>query len=158
VFAIGLSGGTSLGSYARRGLYATGGFVDESLYDSYKSVIRQSSFVLRGYAPGQFVGTAYNLLNAEYRFPLIYADRGLSTLPIFLRTLSGVLFFDYGGAYFKLEPGKPFQQLHASVGGELWLDAVTSYFLQSNLRLGVARGLDHDAPGYQTYAVIVSGF
>jgi len=158
VLAIGLSGGTSLGSYARRGLYSTGGFVDESLYDSYNSVIRQSSFVLRGYAPGQFVGTAYNLLNAEYRFPLIYADRGLSTLPIFLRTLSGVLFFDYGGAYFKLEPGKPFQQLHASVGGELWLDAVTSYFLQSNLRLGVARGLDHDAPGYQTYAVIVSGF
>jgi WD40-like Beta Propeller Repeat len=158
VLALGLSGGTSLGSYSRRGLYSTGGFVDASLYDEYNSVVRQSAFVLRGYAPGQFVGTAYNLLNAEYRFPLIYADRGLSTLPVFLRTLSGVLFFDLGGAYNKLDPNHPFQVLHPSIGGELWVDAVTGYFIQSNLRLGLARGLDHFADGFQTYAVLVSGF
>ncbi len=158
VLALALSGGTSLGSYARRGLYSTGGFVDESLYDSYTSEIRQSAFVLRGYAPGQFIGTSYNLLNAEYRLPLLYADRGLSTLPIFLRTLSAVLFFDYGGAYNQIDPQKPFDQFHASIGGELWLDAITAYFMQSNLRLGIARRLDHDSPGYQSYAVIVSGF
>jgi hypothetical protein len=158
VLALALSGGTSTGSYVRRGLYSTGGFVDESLYDSYNSVIRQSGFVLRGYAPTQFIGTSYNLLNAEYRLPLIYADRGLSTLPIFLRTISGVLFFDYGGAYYQVDPKKPFDAFHGSIGAELWLDAITAYFLQSNLRLGVAHGLDHDAPGYQTYAVLVSGF
>ncbi|MEI9937166.1 MAG: hypothetical protein WDO69_08060 [Pseudomonadota bacterium] len=158
VLALALSGGTSTGSYVRRGLYATGGFVDESLYDSYNSVVRQSAFVLRGYAPAQFIGTSYNLLNAEYRFPVIYADRGLSTLPIFLRTITGVLFFDYGGAYSKIDPNEPFDQFHGSVGAELWLDAITAYFMQSNLRLGVAHGLDHEAHGFQTYAVIVSGF
>jgi hypothetical protein len=158
VLALALSGGTSTGSYVRRGLYATGGFVDESLYDSYSSVIRQSAFVLRGYAPAQFIGTSYNLLNAEYRFPLIYADRGLSTLPIFLRTVSGIVFFDYGGAYSKIDPNKPFEQFHASVGAELWLEAVTSHILYTNLRLGIARGLDEHAQGTQTYAVIVSGF
>jgi hypothetical protein len=158
VLALALSGGTSTGSYVRRGLYATGGFVDESLYDSYNSVFRQSAFVLRGYAPAQFIGTSYNLLNAEYRLPLLYADRGLSTLPIFLRTLSGVLFFDYGGAYSKIDPEKPFDQFHASVGAELWIDAITAYFLQTNLRLGIAKGLDDEAQGYQTYAVIVAGF
>ncbi|MEI9952009.1 MAG: hypothetical protein WDO74_24240 [Pseudomonadota bacterium] len=158
VLAFALSGGTSTGSYVRRGLYSTGGFVDESLYDSYNSVIRQSPFVLRGYAPGQFIGTSFNLLNVEYRFPLLYADRGLSTLPIFLRTLSGVLFFDYGGAYTQIDPQKPFDQFHPSIGAELWFDAITAYFMQSNLRLGVAHGLDHYAPGYQTYAVIVSAF
>jgi len=158
VLALALSGGTSTGSYVRRGLYATGGFVDQSLYDSYNSVIRQSAFVLRGYAPGQFIGTSYNLLNVEYRLPIIYADRGLSTLPIFLRTVSGVLFFDYGGAYSQIDPNKPFAQFHGGIGAELWLDTITSYFIQSNLRLGVAHGLDHDSPGYQTYAVIVSGF
>jgi hypothetical protein len=158
VLALALSGGTSLGTYSRRGLYTTGGFVDASLYDEYNSVIRQSAFVLRGYAPGQFVGTAYNLLNAEYRFPLLYADRGLSTLPVFLRTLSGTVFFDLGGAYNKLDPNHPFQVLHGSVGAELWIDAVTGYFIQSNLRLGVARGLDGYAAGLQTYAVLVSGF
>ncbi|MEO7036928.1 MAG: hypothetical protein ABI548_23465 [Polyangiaceae bacterium] len=158
VLALGLSGGTSLGTYSRRGLYSTGGFVDASLYDEYNSVIRQSAFVLRGYAPGQFIGTAYNLLNAEYRFPLLYADRGISTLPVFLRTLSGVVFFDYGGAYNSLDPSHPFRALHGSVGAELWIDAITGYFIQSNLRVGLARGLDSDAPGFQTYAVIVSGF
>jgi len=158
VLALALSGGTSTGSYVRRGLYSTGGFVDESLYDSYNSVIRQSAFVLRGYAPGQFIGTSYNLLNAEYRVPLLYADRGLSTLPVFLRTLSGVLFFDYGGAYSKLDPNDLFDQFHGSVGAELWVDAVTAYFIQTNLRLGIAHPLDHGNPSYQTYAVIVSGF
>jgi len=158
VLALGLSGGTSTGSYVRRGLYSTGGFVDESLYDSYNSVIRQSPFVLRGYAPGQFIGTSYNLLNVEYRFPLLYADRGLSTLPVFLRTLSGVLFFDYGGAYNKVDPNDLFDQFHGSIGAELWVDAITAYFLQSNLRLGIAHPLDHNNPSIQTYAVIVSGF
>jgi hypothetical protein len=158
VLALALSGGTSTGSYVRRGLYATGGFVDESLYDSYNSVIRQSAFVLRGYAPGQFIGSSYNLLNVEYRLPLLYADRGLSTLPIFLRTVSGVLFFDYGGAYNKIDPNDPFEQFHPSIGAELWIEAVTSYFLHTNLRLGVARGLDKYNQGIQTYAVLVSGF
>jgi hypothetical protein len=158
VLALGLSGGTSLGSYAKRGLYSTGGFVDQSLYDEYNSVIRQSAFVLRGYRPQQFIGTAYNLLNLEYRFPLLYADRGISTLPVFLRTLSGVVFFDYGGAYNDIDRQHPFRVFHPSVGGELWVDAVTGYFLQSNLRLGLARGLDASANGFQSYAVIVSGF
>jgi WD40-like Beta Propeller Repeat len=158
VLALGLSGGTSLGTYAKRGLYSTGGFLERSLYDEYNSVIRQSSFVLRGYRPAQFIGTAYNLLNLEYRFPLLYADRGLSTLPIFLRTLSGVVFFDYGGAYNSVDPDHPFRVFHPSVGGELWVDAITGYFLQSNLRLGLARGLDDQAVGWQSYAVVASGF
>jgi hypothetical protein len=158
VLALALSGGTSLGSYSRRGLYSTGGFVNDSLYDQFNNVLRQSSFVLRGYKPGQFVGTAYNLLNAEYRFPIWYADRGLSTLPVFLRTVSGVLFFDYGGAYNKLDDNHPFNAFHGSLGGELWIDGVTDYFVQNNLRVGVARRLDGDHSGYQTYAVLVAGF
>jgi len=158
VLALALSAGSSVGTYPRRGLYSTGGFVDESIFSTYNSVIRQSAFVLRGYEPGQFVGQAYNLLNAEYRFPILYADRGLSTLPIFLRTLSGTLFFDYGGAYDTIDPHHPFKLFHPSVGGELWIDTVTGYFLENNLRLGVARGLDAEAPGFKFYGVIVSGF
>lgn len=158
VLALALSGGTSTGSYVRRGLYSTGGFVDEPLFDSYNSVLRQSAFVLRGYAPGQFIGTSYNLLNVEYRAPLLYADRGLSTLPVFLRTVSGVVFFDYGGAYSQIDRNDLFDQLHGSVGAELWVDAVTAYFLTTNLRLGIAHPLDKNNPAYRTYAVIVAGF
>ncbi len=160
VLALALSGGTSLGSYTRRGLFSTGGYLNQSLYDEYNSVTRQSAFVLRGYQPGQFVGTAYSLLNAEYRFPILYADRGISTLPIFLRTLTGVLFFDYGGAYDYNSLGSqhPFNVFHGSLGGELWVDGVTSYFLENNLRLGYAHRLGKDFPGHQLYAVLVAGF
>jgi WD40-like Beta Propeller Repeat len=158
VLALALSGGTSLGSYSRRGLYSTGGFVNDSLYDQFNSVVRQSSFVLRGYKPGQFIGTTYNLLNTEYRFPIWYADRGLSTLPAFLRTVSGVVFFDYGAAYDKLDDDHPFNAFRGSVGGELWIDGVTSYFIRNNLRFGVARRLFNGESGYQTYAVLVAGF
>ncbi len=77
-----------------------------------------------------------------------------------------MLFFDYGGAYTYGNQGNsqiagnrhPFSVFHGSVGGELWIDGVTGYFLQNNLRLGYARRLDADDPGYQTYAVLVAGF
>jgi WD40-like Beta Propeller Repeat len=172
VLALAFSGATATGSYARRGLYSTGGYSDVPLLDAYLSILRdgtplfnffrnavpQSPFVLRGYAPGQFIGEAYNLLNAEYRFPIWYADRGLSTLPAFLRTVSGTVFFDYGGAYDQIDPHHPFLQFHPSTGAELWIETVLGYAVGSNLRLGVARGLDSKAPPTQTYAVLSSAF
>ncbi|HEY2408564.1 MAG TPA: DPP IV N-terminal domain-containing protein [Polyangiaceae bacterium] len=158
VLALGLTGASAIGTYAERGLYSTGGFVDQPIFDSYRSGLLQSSFVLRGYAPQQFIGQSYNLTNVEYRFPIWYADHGISTLPLFLRTLSGTLFFDYGGAYDAIDPKKPFALMHAGVGGELWIDALLGYAIASNLRLGIARGLDAAAPGWMRYAVLASTF
>ncbi len=158
VLALALSGGAAVGTYPRYGLYSTGGFADHPPFDVFTSGLRQSSFVLRGYEPGQFVGGQYNLLNAEYRFPLLYADRGLSTLPLFLRTISGALFADYGGAFNQLDLEDPLASYHLGVGGELWFDLVLGYYAATNLRLGVARGLDDVAPGLMTYFVASSAF
>ncbi len=69
VVALALSGGTSLGSYGRNGLYSTGGYLNESLYDEYNNVLRQSPFVLRGYRPGQFVGTGVQPIERRIPFP-----------------------------------------------------------------------------------------
>ena len=77
----------------RRGLFAVGGYADMPLLDSFRNNLRQSAFRLRGYAPQQFYGSDFNLLNVEYRAPLWYADRGVSTLPIFLRSLAGAVFY-----------------------------------------------------------------
>lgn len=159
VLAVGLSGGTAGGTYPRRGLYSIGGFADLPLLDSFRSNLRQSGFRLRGYKPGQFAGNDFNLLNVEYRTPLWYADRGISTLPVFLRTLSGTLFFDYGAAYDKLDLEDPLELFHAGVGAELWVDLFVSYYISTNLRLGFAKGLDSKAPtGLQSYAVLSSAF
>jgi len=94
VLALGLSAGTSGGTYPRRGMFFTGGFTEESVFDTFLSNTLQSAFVLRGYEPRQFRGRQFALLNAEYRLPLWYADRGVSTLPVYLRNVSGAVFAD----------------------------------------------------------------
>ncbi|MEZ4222433.1 MAG: BamA/TamA family outer membrane protein [Polyangiaceae bacterium] len=159
VLAMALSGGAAVGTYPRRGVFYTGGFVDLPPLDAYTDGIFQSAFVLRGYEPVQFIGTQYNLLNAEYRLPLLYADRGLSTLPVFLRTLSAAVFADYGGAFNRIDLEDPFEQYHLGVGAELWVDLILGYYAGANLRLGYARGMDSEAPsGGVTYFVAASTF
>ncbi len=159
VAALGLSGGSAAGSYARLDYFYTGGFIDTSPIDTYTTGVQQSAFVLRGYEPNQFAGSNYNLLNLEYRFPIAYIDRGLSTLPGFLRTLSGVAFFDWGGAYETLDLRDPLEAFHVGIGAELWVQFSLVYSDDSMLRLGFARGLDSAAPdGIQTYFVAASAF
>jgi hypothetical protein len=157
VLAAALSGGTGHGTYPR-GLFTLGGYADVPLLDSFRSNLRQSSLRLRGYAPQQFAGSDFNLLNVEYRAPLWYADRGVSTLPVFLRSVAGAVFLDYGAAYDELDLRDPLEQFHGSVGAELWLDLFVGYYIYGNLRLGVAKGLDQEAPGLQTYVVLSSAF
>ncbi|HWA76861.1 MAG TPA: BamA/TamA family outer membrane protein, partial [Polyangiaceae bacterium] len=140
VLALAVSGGGSGGTYPRRGLFSTGGFADVPAFDVYRSGIRQSAFVLRGFEPGQFVGNEYTLLNAEYRFPIAAVDRGVSTLPVFLEQLSGALFADWGGAYDRIDRNDPFQVMHLGVGGELWIQALLGYRVDGTLRLGLAHG------------------
>jgi hypothetical protein len=159
VLALGASGGSSGGTYPRRGLYSTGGFADESPFDVYTSGIRQTGFFLRGFEPRQFIGSEFALFNAEYRFPIAYVDRGVSTLPVFLKNVSGALFADYGGAFDRLERDDPLKVLHLGVGAELWIQLLLGYRIDGTLRLGVAHGFGSEAPGaLQTYFVAASAF
>ncbi|MBX3185295.1 MAG: PD40 domain-containing protein [Polyangiaceae bacterium] len=160
VLALAASGGTADGTYPRRGLFATGGFTDTPALDAFTSGILQSSFLIRGYQPGAFRGRQFHLLNAEYRFPLVHPEFGLSTLPGYLRTLSAALFADYGGAFNTVDLEDPFDQLHLGVGAELWIDLVLGYYVRANLKLGYAHGLaDADRiPGGQLYFVAQAPF
>ncbi len=140
VLALGVNGGAAGGSYPRLGLFYTGGFV------------------LRGYEPAQFSGTKFALMNAEYRMPLWYTDGGVSTLPVYLRKVSGVAFADWGGAFSTFDPNDPWNALHVGVGGELWFDFVVGYVGSTTLRIGWARGMDDLAPAPQTYFVAAGAF
>lgn len=159
VLAFGLSGGAAAGTYPRLDYFYTGGFADTPPFDAIRSGVRQTGFVLRGYKPLQFYGSTYNLLNVEYRFPIVYVDRGLSTLPGFLRTLVGTAFLDWGGAYDQLNLRDPWQAYHVGVGGELRVDLSLIYADDTEFRFGLARGLDSKAPhGMQSYLVLASQF
>lgn len=159
VLALAASAGSSAGSYARRGGFATGGYADISLIDTYVRDVRQRQFVLRGFEPLQFVGNNYSLVNAEYRFPIAYVDRGVSTLPFFMRQVSGAVFADWGGAYDRIPRSSPFDVLHLGAGAELWVNFVLGYNIESNLRLGIAHGFGEAAKSdLQSYFVVSSAY
>jgi outer membrane protein assembly factor BamA len=159
VFALALSGGSAGGSFARHDYYYKGGFVDSDAFGSITNGVRQSGFVLRGYAPNAFFGRQYNLANLEYRFPIVWLDRGVSTLPFLFHGMTGTLFADYGGAYDKLALGDPLGMYHLGVGGEISMTFVLGYFLETGLRIGWAKGLSDGAiSGSQTYLVLAASF
>jgi hypothetical protein len=159
VLALGLSGGTAAGTYPRLSYFYTGGFADTPALDAFTTGVRQSGFVLRGYEAAQFGGSNFNLMNVEYRFPILYVDRGLSTLPGFVRTLSGALFFDWGGAYETLDLRDPWEAYHVGVGAELHVDLSLLFADSAEFRYGLARGLDSAARDrFESYFVLASGF
>lgn len=159
VLALAASAGSSAGTYARRSGFATGGYADQPLIDVYTSGIRQSLFVLRGFEPHQFIGSNFSLLNAEYRFPIVYVDRGVSTLPAFLRHVSGAVFADWGGAYDRIPRNSVSNVLHLGVGGELWLSFMLGYRLEWTLRLGLAHGFGDAAKSdLQSYFVVTTAY
>jgi hypothetical protein len=159
VFALALTGGAASGSFPGRGYYYSGGYIQQNTFDAITTGLRQSAFVIRGYEPAAFVGSQFNLANLEYRFPLVWPDRGVVTLPAFLHGAWGTLFADYGGAYYRIDPNDWLAPFHLGVGAEVNLEFTLGYFIESALRLGVAKGFgEHAYPGVHTYAVVAASF
>jgi hypothetical protein len=154
------SSATASGNYPFRGIFYTGGFIETPLLRPFSLGEYQGPFVLRGYPAFSFSGTQYHLFNAEYRFPILNFDRGLSTMPFFFHRASGNLFADYGGAFNELVLDRWGEQFHLGVGAELWLEFTLGYVISASLRLGYARGISDvaAAPGGQTYAVLAVPF
>ncbi|MGZ3451542.1 MAG: BamA/TamA family outer membrane protein [Polyangiales bacterium] len=150
VFALHAQGGASTGNFARRGAFALGGFTDIPLPDAIRNLLIQPGIALRGYKPGSFFGDAFQLFNAEYRFPLLDVDRGYQTLPIFLQRFYANLFADYGMASF--DP-IDLTKMKLGLGGELLIDFTIGYFQPLTLRLGFAKGTS-DQGTKQTYAIL----
>jgi len=165
VFALQLSGGAATGNASFRDHYATGGYKTQPFEDTFNAFIgdlNQSPIVLRGYPPAAFDGSQYNLLNFEYRFPIAFVERGISTLPLFFNSVSGTLFLDYGGAFDTLNLKDPWSSYHAGIGGQLHFEFTLGYFLDTGLTLGWARALDRNAipneSPSQTYLVVSGNF
>ena len=120
--AVRTAGAVSAGNYPRGGSYSVGGYDldNNSLPSTLLSGAFNGSFALRGYPPRAYAGANYFLQNVEYRIPLFKPDRGLSTLPVYLRRIDGNLFWDYGGAFdylrFPQPPALPVRRRSSSPG------------------------------------------
>jgi hypothetical protein len=156
VLALGATLGASEGTAT--GGYALGGYQDSPLLTSILNGVPQSRLSLRGYASGQFEGSHLVLLQSEYRFPLLWVDRGIATLPVFLRGFSAALGTDYGGAFYEFDNRRPWQNLHLGLTAELWTSIVLGYGLDIQMALGYSLGTSTGAiPGGTSYLVVSSG-
>jgi hypothetical protein len=136
VLALHASAGISGGSFFDEPLFFVGGFVDQPIVNTVLNSLEQGGFALRGYPVGAEAGSDYALFNAEYRFPILNVDRGLSTLPLFFNRITGTAFVDYGSAFNDAATA----EFKTGTGAELWLELTFGYTLDFLFRAGYARG------------------
>ncbi|MCO4744381.1 MAG: PD40 domain-containing protein [Proteobacteria bacterium] len=128
---------TFLGRYSLGGSFGDGSF----------AVTPDQFRMLRGYPTGAKSGDMYWLAGLEYRLPLWRIDRGVGTIPAFLRALSGVVFFDAGNAFSTVNSVDDLvEEPLIGVGGELRLSGIYWYNTSLTGRLGYGTGLT--AGGY----------
>ena len=146
-FALRYGGGASRDSRGRRGSFALGGFPDTSFLDQLINNEQIGGVALRGYPAFSIIGDRFQLIQAEYRFPIVRILRGPGTTPAFFQRMYGLVFFDWGNAYFGTVD---FGNFRKGVGAELFGNFLLGYELGYSLRLGFAYGLDQGG-GAQFY-------
>lgn len=135
-----LAGSLRAGDLVRPGGFALGGVPPQ---DVVRSIIESTragvTGYLRGY-PGRTVfGNQFHLLNVEYRQELWQIERGLATLPIYIRRLTMAALGDAATAFDTSFVAS--RDLRYSVGGALRVDAFFGYFVPGTFELGYSRGL-----------------
>jgi Tol biopolymer transport system component len=139
VLAFRYGGGAGEDSRGERGMFVLGGFPDTSLIEQLLNFEQLGGVALRGYPALSILGDRFQLTQTEYRFPLTRVLRGPGTVPVFLDRLYGLVFFDYGNAYFG---PLDFDAFRKGVGAEILMDFTLGYVQPYSLRLGFAYGFD----------------
>lgn len=137
VWALRYGGGQSFDAHSGRPIFSLGGFPHQSLADQLVDDTFLGGVALRGYLPASQVGTAFHLLQNEYRFPVYRPQAGFRLVPAYLNRLYAGFFVDVGEAYI----GRfRFEDLRVGIGGELLLDFTLGYNQTYTLRGGYAYG------------------
>jgi hypothetical protein len=90
--------------------------------------------LMRGFDASKVAGSRAAVLNADYRVPLRWVERGAGTWPVFLRAIHGAVFVDRGAAWDSSRD----QHWRTSFGAELSADVVLGYWLPVTVASGVA--------------------
>src|SRR5690606_18410184 len=140
VLAARIAGAFRTGDLVRLGAFGLGGVPPQDVAQAIVQSTRASTTgYLRGYPGRTGDGNQYHLLNLEYRQELWAIERGLATLPVYLRRLHVAVLSDTGTAFdttFDVD-----RDLRTSVGAALRLDAFFGYFVPGTFEIGYARGL-----------------
>jgi Tol biopolymer transport system component len=147
VLALRYAGGAAEDSRGERGAFSLGGFPSTSLIEQLVDFEELGGVALRGYPAFSIIGDRFQLLQTEQRFPLTRVLRGPGTVPAFFDRMYGLVFFDYGNAYFGPLDLRAFRK---GVGAEILMDFTLGYVQAYTLRVGFAYGLD-EGGGAQLY-------
>lgn len=164
VLATRLSGALGHGSLGGSPPFSLGGIPSTDLLALTTLQSFSPSDLLRGYAAGQFAGNGTLSATVELRFPLFSPEAGRSTWPIFLRRVHAAVFADFGEAFVQgtergySGPDFHWERLRMGAGAELRLETALAYWLLTDIRLGVARGLGKPlggvGPAQDPYAIL----
>ena len=163
VLATRLSGAIGHGSLGGSPPFSLGGVPSTDLLSLTPLQAFSPSDLLRGYPAGLFAGNGTFSASLELRFPLFAPEAGRSTWPVFLRRVHGAIFADFGEAFVQgtergyAGPDFHWKRLRLGAGGELRLETALAYWLLTDIRLGVARGLGRPlgnlSPTQDPYAI-----
>lgn len=137
-----MAGGVSLGDRMSQRSFQLGG--------------AWTDFFLRGYPEGSLSGQKVLSGSLEYRFPVLWVERGFFTLPFFLRDFQGVVFTDLGNAW-DADEVPPVEDFKVGVGAEIGTDFDLGWLLSFLIRVGYAQGLSEGGES-QVYLSLGSSF
>ncbi|MEZ4365668.1 MAG: hypothetical protein R2939_05200 [Kofleriaceae bacterium] len=143
--ALRVAGAIRTSDQVRTGVYSLGGVPAQDLVASLVQNLRAGTTgYLRGYPSRSVVGNQFHLANLEVRRELWSIERGLATVPVYVKRLHAVGLADAGTAF---DTAFDADRVRASVGAALRLDGTFGYYLDGTLELGYARGLVNDGIG-----------
>jgi len=91
--------------------------------------------VVRGFDTDAAIGRRALVVNADYRFPLAWVERGAGTWPGFLRSVHGAVFADAGAAWTRRLVR---DDMRISTGLELSADVIVGYVVPFTVTAGAA--------------------
>ena len=117
---------------------------------------RDAIGLLRGFPEDRVVGTRAFAVNVDYRIPLARIDRGVGTIPFFMRSIHGAVFGDAGNAW---RDRSRWSDLRTSIGAEISLDSVVGFAVPVTFTAGAAWRRDGSGErGFVTFGRIGRAF
>ncbi|MEO8699299.1 MAG: hypothetical protein ABI867_04620, partial [Kofleriaceae bacterium] len=135
-----LAGSWRAGDLVRPGSFGLGGVPPQDVVRSIIESTRAGVLgYLRGYPNRTVFGNQFHLLNVEYRQELLQIERGLGTLPVYVRRVHLALLSDTATAFD--ESFRSDRDLRTSLGAALRMDTVFGYVVPGTFEIGYAHGL-----------------
>ncbi len=152
VLALRIAGGATVGTNVNTPTFRIGGPFGDNAFTS----LPDRYYALRGYETSSMRGDHVWIASAEYRLPLYYVERGLWTLPVWLRSVALTVFAEAGQTFdtsdYASFGGSPdgfltfWANTRPSVGAELIGELVLAWGGLLRGRVGYGYGFGGGAP------------